>query len=301
MNVRDISLITLHCIHAQRPTMMHSTQLRLLSLFLWIATAAGTANLLTFVEGNIGNVLGTAFGEPGTNATFDYVIVGGGTGGLTIATRLASDPAISVAVIEAGGFYEIDNGNRSVVPGYANYYTGSDPNNYQPLIDWGFTTVPQTVRLEKAEFCIGMDLAKIRSHGAGRGQSQSTLRAWEDFGRFLCPELYDLSPVSLRKIHFHHVLCRAQELSSQSPDPRKDHCKNGQTRLAIKATLGTTFCLSIKNHAIIPHIMQPSTTRRFFLKHQVFSILLGVLCMSHSAIMLTHSAHGHKKPSLRWV
>ena len=71
---------------------------------------------------------------------------GGGTAGLTIATRLASDPAISVAVIEAGGFYEIDNGNRSVVPGYANYYTGSDPKNYQPLIDWGFTTVAQAVR-----------------------------------------------------------------------------------------------------------------------------------------------------------
>ena len=67
-----------------------------------------------------------------------------------MATRLASDPAISVAVVEAGGFYEIDNGNKSVVPGYANYYTGSDPANYQPLIDWGFTTVAQTVRFSRA-------------------------------------------------------------------------------------------------------------------------------------------------------
>ena len=111
---------------------MHFTQMRLLSIFLCIASANGSANLLTFVDGSIGNVLGTAFGEPGTNATFDFVICGGGTAGLTMATRLASDPAISVAVIEAGGFYEIDNGNRSTVPGYANYYTGSDPNNYQP-------------------------------------------------------------------------------------------------------------------------------------------------------------------------
>lgn len=126
---------------------MRFTQLRLLSLFLCIAAAAGTANLLSFVDGSIGNVLGTAFGAPGTNATFDYVIVGGGTAGLTVATRLASDPAISVAVIEAGGFYEIDNGNRSIVPGYANFYTGSDPQNYQPLVDWAFTTVAQTVRL----------------------------------------------------------------------------------------------------------------------------------------------------------
>ena len=125
---------------------MHSTQGRLLLLFLCIVSAAGSANLFTYVDGSVGNILGTAFGAPGTNATFDYVVVGGGTGGLTIATRLASDPAVSVAVIEAGGFYEIDNGNRSIVPGYANFYTGSDPKNYQPLIDWGFTTVAQTVR-----------------------------------------------------------------------------------------------------------------------------------------------------------
>ena len=124
---------------------MHSCQVRFLSFFTYIAAAAGTSNLLTYLDGSVGNVFGTAFGAPGTNATFDYVVVGGGTAGLTIATRLASDPTISVAVIEAGGFYEIDNGNRSIVPGYANYYTGSDPKNYQPLVDWGFSTVPQTV------------------------------------------------------------------------------------------------------------------------------------------------------------
>ena len=118
--------------------------LHLLVTFSWAASVVGNANLLTFVDGGPGNLLGTPFGAPGSKASFDYVIVGGGTAGLTIATRLASAPDISVAVIEAGGFYEVDNGNKSTVPGYANYYTGSDPHNYQPLIDWGFSTVPQT-------------------------------------------------------------------------------------------------------------------------------------------------------------
>lgn len=40
----------------------------------------------------------------------------GGTAGLTVGARLAADSSLSVAVIEAGGFYEIDNGNASVVP-----------------------------------------------------------------------------------------------------------------------------------------------------------------------------------------
>ncbi len=88
---------------------------------------------------------GSSFGVPGVNASFDYVIVGGGTAGLTVATRLA-EASFSVAVIEAGGFYEVDNGNLSVVPGYCTFYAGTDINNTQPLVDWSFVTQPQAVR-----------------------------------------------------------------------------------------------------------------------------------------------------------
>ncbi|TEY60588.1 hypothetical protein BOTCAL_0180g00200 [Botryotinia calthae] len=56
-------------------------------------------------------LLGNSFGVPGRNATYDYVVVGGGNAGLTIAMRLAEAEAGSVAVIEAGTFYEISNGN----------------------------------------------------------------------------------------------------------------------------------------------------------------------------------------------
>ncbi|KAF7177335.1 hypothetical protein CNMCM7691_005294 [Aspergillus felis] len=98
-------------------------------------------NLLSY--GRKGPLLGTFFGTPGTDATFDYVIVGGGNAGLTVASRLAQDRSVSVAVVEAGSFYEIDNGNKSVVPGYAPYFAGLDPEDYQPLIDWGFVTTPQ--------------------------------------------------------------------------------------------------------------------------------------------------------------
>jgi choline dehydrogenase len=75
-----------------------------------LALAAQAASALNIFES------GNSFGVPGKNASYDYVIVGGGTGGLTIAARLAEDKNVSVAVIEAGGFYQIDNGNgRSVM------------------------------------------------------------------------------------------------------------------------------------------------------------------------------------------
>ncbi|KAF6227868.1 hypothetical protein HO133_007596 [Letharia lupina] len=86
----------------------------------------------------------TSFGASGVDATYDYIIVGGGTAGLAVASRLAENPNITVAVIEAGGFYEADDGNITVVPGYCTVYAGTAPNDTDPLVDWGFVTTPQS-------------------------------------------------------------------------------------------------------------------------------------------------------------
>lgn len=69
----------------------------------------------------------------------------GGTAGLTIASPLATHPSISVGVTKAGGFYEADSGNTSTVPGDCAVYAGTDPTGTNPLVDWGFLTVPQAV------------------------------------------------------------------------------------------------------------------------------------------------------------
>ena len=89
-------------------------------------------------------LLGSSFGVPGSSQTFDYVVVGGGNAGLTIATRLAE--TATVAVIEAGSFYEIGNGNLSQIPADDAFFTGKDKEDFNPLVDWGFQTTPQAVR-----------------------------------------------------------------------------------------------------------------------------------------------------------
>ncbi|KAK5125724.1 hypothetical protein LTR85_011998 [Meristemomyces frigidus] len=98
----------------------------------------------TAAHAHFGYVPGNDFGLA-ANATYDYVVVGGGTAGLAVAYRLAKDGMRSVAVVEAGGFYETDNGNTSVVPAYCTHYgavTEESAHQY-PLVDWGFITQPE--------------------------------------------------------------------------------------------------------------------------------------------------------------
>ncbi|GAB7362564.1 hypothetical protein MBLNU230_g2881t1 [Neophaeotheca triangularis] len=98
---------------------------------------------LTWQNSQPNALIGSYFGTPGEDATYDYVVVGGGLAGLVVAKRLAEDRSISVAVVEAGTFYEISNGNKSQVPLYSRDYVSADPTDFQPFIDWGLDTVPQ--------------------------------------------------------------------------------------------------------------------------------------------------------------
>ncbi|PJE32945.1 Alcohol dehydrogenase [acceptor] [Pseudooceanicola marinus] len=67
---------------------------------------------------------------------FDYVIVGGGSAGATLAARLSEDPGLSVCLIEAGGrgdgiLVRIPAGAVAMLPGYGK------------INNWAFHTVPQ--------------------------------------------------------------------------------------------------------------------------------------------------------------
>lgn len=68
--------------------------------------------------------------------SFDYVIVGGGSAGATLAARLSEDPEITVCLLEAGGDNEgvlvrAPAGAAAILPGYAK------------TANWAYKTVPQ--------------------------------------------------------------------------------------------------------------------------------------------------------------
>ncbi|KAJ5360216.1 Glucose-methanol-choline oxidoreductase [Penicillium concentricum] len=76
---------------------------------------------------------------PLADKTFDYVVVGGGTAGSVIATRLAMNN-FDVALAEAGGHYEVES--MAEFPPADVLPTGSNPDSSSPE-DWGFVTRDQ--------------------------------------------------------------------------------------------------------------------------------------------------------------
>ena len=65
---------------------------------------------------------------------FDYIVVGGGSGGCVLAARLSEDPSVSVALLEAG---PVDRNILIHVPAGLALLAQTRTAN------WNFSTVPQ--------------------------------------------------------------------------------------------------------------------------------------------------------------
>ncbi|KAL8766876.1 MAG: hypothetical protein Q9209_006472 [Squamulea sp. 1 TL-2023] len=158
----------------------------------------------------------------GKNGTFDYVVVGGGTAGLTIAARLAEDASRTVAVVEAGGFYEQDVGNLSVVPGYCTSFSGMDPTDVNPLIDWGFVTQPQLgVDNRRLHYTRGKTLGgtSARNYMYYHRPSVGALDKWADAVSDDGYRFKNLLPFYQKSVHYTPpVVLSANSTNNQDPD-----------------------------------------------------------------------------------
>lgn len=93
-------------------------------------------------KGLVQGVLGSIEGAIGVEKTFDYVVVGGGTAGNAIGVRLA-EAGYSVAIIEAGIYYQIGKPVLGSTPAGGIIGIGANPLDSNPIVDWLLTTEPQ--------------------------------------------------------------------------------------------------------------------------------------------------------------
>ncbi|KAJ4297924.1 hypothetical protein N0V90_005823 [Kalmusia sp. IMI 367209] len=220
--------------------MAPGTATRLLLLLVPLFTSPALSGIPTDpITGQ--QLIGESFGVPGVNTTYDYVIVGGGTAGLVLANRL-SDSSNTVAVIEAGSFYEFSNGNISAIPRYVWTGTGMDLSDANPLVDWMFMTEPEEgFGGKKIHYARGRALggSSARNHiGYQRGTRGSYDKwandvgddgfAWANFQKF-----FDKS------ITFHKVDASKRRANSTPPaDPAGESATSGEVSISYTNYVG---------------------------------------------------------------
>lgn len=107
---------------------------------------------------------------------FDYLVIGGGTAGLVVATRLSEDANVNVGVLEAGAAPE--DLPAINVPGRFGEGIGTD-------IDWQFETTPQRkLRDRKLPWPRGKVLGGTSALNfmAWNRPNREDLDSWRDLG-----------------------------------------------------------------------------------------------------------------------
>lgn len=108
------------------------------SLLALLASSAGAApsEPHSFYQQKVLTDLPSGDSDVSPAAIYDYIVVGGGTAGITVASRLAENH-FSVALVEAGGLYQVEF-PLAAIPAAANIGSGADINRAISPIDWKF-------------------------------------------------------------------------------------------------------------------------------------------------------------------
>ncbi|KAJ5157856.1 Dehydrogenase patE [Penicillium canariense] len=146
--------------------MLLSAVLRLLASLLF-APLSGFARWP--VQTRPGNIF-MGWPPPPWDATYDYVVIGGGTAGITVAARLAQG-GYQVALVEAGSDYESKH-PISQIPGAATIGIGSSITT-ATSVDWKFVA-------QRVPGANHRDIHYARGKCLGGSPSEGAMQKWAD-------------------------------------------------------------------------------------------------------------------------
>jgi choline dehydrogenase len=209
---------------SSHPLVMHFSKSTLLTLVASSQVNAGLSDLLGAIglggsvlspiletvdstlqgDGLIDSTLGAVQGVLGVNQSFDYVIIGGGTAGNAIGVRLA-EAGYSVAIVEAGGYYEVEKPILATTPGGAFLGIGASSLDQVATVDWGFETEAQpylngrSIHYARGRCLGGSSALNFMVHHRG---STASYQKWADAVDDQSYTLDNLTPYFKRAVTF---------------------------------------------------------------------------------------------------
>ncbi|XP_039498221.1 glucose dehydrogenase [FAD, quinone] [Drosophila santomea] len=281
---------------------MQSTQCSqlflLLQLLILAAVSRGDVNRLVLDQLNqvgLVNLIeqATRPNVPRDLSTYDFIVIGAGAAGCSLAARLSENPQLSVALIEAGGVENIAH----LTPVVAGYLQQTSSN-------WGYRSVPQKLSchgmnnnecaLPRGKILGGTSSINYMIYNRG---NRRDFDAWAAAGNpgwsydevlpyFLRSEHAQLQGLEQSPYHNHsgplsveYVRFRSQlvdafvEASVESGLPRTDY--NGESQLGVSYVQATT--LNGRRHSAYSAYIKPVRDLRANLQIFTFSRVTRIL------------------------
>ncbi|EDX01707.2 LOW QUALITY PROTEIN: uncharacterized protein Dyak_GE16096, partial [Drosophila yakuba] len=281
---------------------MQSTQCSqlflLLQLLILTAVSRGDVNRLVLDQLNqvgLVNLIeqATRPNVPRDLSTYDFIVIGAGAAGCSLAARLSENPQLSVALIEAGGVENIAH----LTPVVAGYLQQTSSN-------WGYRSVPQKLSchgmnnnecaLPRGKILGGTSSINYMIYNRG---NRRDFDAWAAAGNpgwsydevlpyFLRSEHAQLQGLEQSPYHNHsgplsveYVRFRSQlvdafvEASVESGLPRTDY--NGESQLGVSYVQATT--LNGRRHSAYSAYIKPVRDLRANLQIFTFSRVTRIL------------------------
>ncbi|PHH64163.1 hypothetical protein CDD81_4910 [Ophiocordyceps australis] len=174
--------------------------------------------------------LGAFQGVLGVDNDFDYIVVGGGTAGNPVGTRLA-EAGFRVAIVEAGPYYDVTKDGVHNIPAADVLNLAAHEKAKIPQMDWSFMTEPQeAIGQRKIHISRGKCLGGTSTLNGMVYQRPST-QAYDQWAEAVGDDSYrqeSFEPFYKKSVNFTLPIHSKRLANASAPDDASDFASNNE-------------------------------------------------------------------------